>query len=150
MNPFRYHGRTPGMGDRPIARTLQTQDSITQKKADINRCFEWDSNAWSQCSSGPRLYAPKAAQLLELVLLPRNSLYISCMGKCWNESCKHYWGLHFTPSYKPLYQKHGTLRFELHVQQGLLDGQKPKLLSYVDGHTKFYINPFDIFVPTMH
>jgi len=30
MNPFRQFGRTAWMGDRPTARPLPTQDSITQ------------------------------------------------------------------------------------------------------------------------
>jgi len=31
LNTFKYYGRTPLTGDRPIARPLYTQDSTTQK-----------------------------------------------------------------------------------------------------------------------
>jgi len=47
-------GRTPWTGDRPDARPLPTQDNTTQKNADTHPCLEWNSNTWSQCSSGLR------------------------------------------------------------------------------------------------
>jgi len=37
-------GRTPWTGNRPVARTLLTQDTTTQKNADTHPCLEWDSN----------------------------------------------------------------------------------------------------------
>jgi hypothetical protein len=37
-NPFQHFARTPWMGDRAIARPLHTQDSTTQKDADIQPC----------------------------------------------------------------------------------------------------------------
>jgi hypothetical protein len=51
---FWIFGKTPWTGDRPVARPLPTQDSTTQKNADTHPCFEQDSNARSQCSSGWR------------------------------------------------------------------------------------------------
>jgi hypothetical protein len=40
MDPFRYFERTPWTGDRPIARSLPTQDCTTQKNADIHPFLE--------------------------------------------------------------------------------------------------------------
>jgi hypothetical protein len=54
LNPFRHFGRTPRMGDQPIARPLPTQDSTTRRKADIYLCLERDLNPRSQRLSGPR------------------------------------------------------------------------------------------------
>jgi hypothetical protein len=61
---IRTFGRTPGMGDRPDARPLPTQDNTTQKNADTLPCLEWDSNPRSQCSSGRRQYVPQTARPL--------------------------------------------------------------------------------------
>jgi len=47
MNTFRHFGRIPWTGDRPITRTIPTQDSTTQKNEDIHPCLEWDSNPQS-------------------------------------------------------------------------------------------------------
>jgi hypothetical protein len=50
-------GRTPWMGNQPVARllptyrTTQTQDKFTQTA-------EWDSNPLCQCSSGGRQFVP--------------------------------------------------------------------------------------------
>jgi len=44
MNTFRYFGRTPWAGDRPIARHPPTQVNTTQTNADIHPCLERDSN----------------------------------------------------------------------------------------------------------
>jgi len=49
MNPFRRFGRTPWMGNRPIARPLRTQDITSQKIAYMQPCLERDSNPRSQC-----------------------------------------------------------------------------------------------------
>jgi len=46
MNPLGYFGRTPWTGDRPIAKSLLTQD--------IHSCPEQDSNPWFQCWSSQR------------------------------------------------------------------------------------------------
>jgi hypothetical protein len=46
-------GRTPWMGDEPVARPLPTP-RITQtqnKRTHTHPCLEWDSNTRSQCSS---------------------------------------------------------------------------------------------------
>jgi len=52
VNAFRHFGRTPWTGDRPIARPIPTQDSTTQKYADIHPCLERVSNRRSHCLSG--------------------------------------------------------------------------------------------------
>jgi len=58
-------GRTPWMGDRPNAQaSTYTQDNTTQKHADTQTCLEWNSNAWSQFSSGRRPYVPQTARPL--------------------------------------------------------------------------------------
>jgi hypothetical protein len=48
VNPFRYFGGTPCLGDRPVARPVRTQDSTTQKDADIRPCLKRDPNPQSQ------------------------------------------------------------------------------------------------------
>jgi hypothetical protein len=40
MIQFRYYCRTPWTGDRPIARPVPTQDSTTEKTADIRGCIQ--------------------------------------------------------------------------------------------------------------
>jgi hypothetical protein len=53
MNLWTF-GRTPWTGDQPVARSLPTQDSTTQKNADTHPCLQLDSNPRSQYSSGRR------------------------------------------------------------------------------------------------
>jgi hypothetical protein len=45
-------GTTPWTRGRPVARSLPTQDSTTQKDENKHPCFEWDSNTESQYPSG--------------------------------------------------------------------------------------------------
>jgi len=58
VNLLKQPARPPWMGDRPIARPLPTQESTTQKNADIHSRIELDWNPRPQCSGGPRLYVP--------------------------------------------------------------------------------------------
>jgi len=44
MKPLRHFCRTPWTGDPPITRPVPTQDSTTQRIADICPCLERDSN----------------------------------------------------------------------------------------------------------
>jgi hypothetical protein len=57
-------GQLIGLLGRGIGRrkaSTYTQDNTTQKNADTHPCLEWDSNLWSQCSSGRRQYVPQTA-----------------------------------------------------------------------------------------
>jgi hypothetical protein len=53
-------GRTPWMGDQPVARPLPTHRTTqTQnKRTHTHPCFKWDSNPWSQWLSGRRQLMP--------------------------------------------------------------------------------------------
>jgi hypothetical protein len=44
MNTFRRFDKNSWMGDRPITRPLPTQDSTTQKNAELGLCLERDLN----------------------------------------------------------------------------------------------------------
>jgi hypothetical protein len=47
-------GRTPWMGDKPVARPLPTHKTTQIQSKHIYLCLEWDSNPRSQCSSERR------------------------------------------------------------------------------------------------
>jgi hypothetical protein len=53
-------GRTPWMGDQPVARPLHTH------RINIHRhpCLKWDSNPWFQCSSERRQFLPQTVRPL--------------------------------------------------------------------------------------
>jgi hypothetical protein len=59
MNPYRHFSRTPWTGDRPIAMSLSTQYSITQKNADTHPYLEQDSNPRSQYLISPSYACPR-------------------------------------------------------------------------------------------
>jgi hypothetical protein len=65
-DPFRHFDKTPCKGDRPIARSLPTQDSTAQHRKNagirVYGCFEWDSNPQSQCFRGSKSYALQRSQ----------------------------------------------------------------------------------------
>jgi len=54
VNPFKHFGRASLTGDRPIARPLPTQESRTQKNADMHPWIERGSITRFQCSSSPK------------------------------------------------------------------------------------------------
>jgi hypothetical protein len=82
MNPFRHFVRIPWTGDRPIARPLRTQNSITQKNADKYPCLDRDSNPLSQCLSVLESAATGTGQLIFVLLIQTSFfsryLFIGC------------------------------------------------------------------------
>jgi hypothetical protein len=45
VSSFEHFGTIPLTGDQPISRLLPTQDSTTQRDADIHLCLERDLNS---------------------------------------------------------------------------------------------------------
>jgi hypothetical protein len=80
---FSTCGTIPWMGWRPVVRVyLYTHHSTTQKDADTHRCLEWNSNPWSQCSSGQDQHNRQhrtvvTFKIVSLLACRRTSLYPS-------------------------------------------------------------------------
>jgi hypothetical protein len=61
MSPFENFGRAPWNQDVPLSRPLLTQDSMTQKNADIYPCLEQDRTHYPNVKEMQYIRAPDRA-----------------------------------------------------------------------------------------